>query len=129
MLACTRLEVGVAGCGEDVDGVFLGVGVEVADQEDLVRALGGLEVLGEGEERFSLLGAGNVRGALALVRVIRGGGGGALDLKWFTIAMNFLSSSPPTGLKTCASGLRALAKATVSLWMMDSPTGSATAFL
>ncbi|MNY60572.1 hypothetical protein D3C86_1971440 [compost metagenome] len=38
-----------------------------------------------------------------------------LDLKWFTIAMNFLSSSPPTGLKSCARGLRALAKAMVSL--------------
>jgi hypothetical protein len=31
-------------------------------------------------------------------------------------------------LKTWAIGLRALAKATVSLWMMDSPIGSAAAF-
>ena len=52
-----------------------------------------------------------------------------LDLKWLAIAMNFLSSAAPTGLKTWAIGLRALAKATVSLWMMDSPIGSAAAFL
>ena len=59
---------------EDVDRVFLGVGVEVADQEDLVGALGGLELIGEREEGLGLRGAGEVRGALALVGVLRGGG-------------------------------------------------------
>ncbi len=52
-----------------------------------------------------------------------------LDLKWLAMAMNFLSSAAPTGLKTWASGLRALAKAVVSLWMIDSPTGSARGLL
>ena len=66
--------VDVTGSREDVDGVLLGVGVEVAHQEDLVRALRGLQFVGKCEKGFGLLGAGKVRGALALVGVLRSGG-------------------------------------------------------
>ncbi|MDI2020153.1 hypothetical protein PJL18_00653 [Paenarthrobacter nicotinovorans] len=75
VFAGAGLKVGVAGARQDADGIFLGVGVEVTDEEDLVRALGSLQVLGECEQRFGLLGAGDIGGTLALVGIVRGGRG------------------------------------------------------
>ena len=52
--------VDVPGRREDVDRVFLGVGVEVANQEDLVGALGFLQFIGERQQGLGLGGAGEV---------------------------------------------------------------------
>ena len=74
LLVVGGVQVVVARGGEDLDRVFLGVGVVVAGQEHLVDLAVGLELVGEGDQRGGLALAVTVvrPGAVALVDVVAG---------------------------------------------------------